>query len=339
MTVSNVVNGRSSQVGEGLTKRVLDACRVLGYLPHANARRLRTDQHKTVGLVIVDPSPHYVSDPLTAAVLAGLSACLGRNGYSTVLHGVAPAALDSIPLFREIESDGICLMLSGRPAQRRRVINRVATLGQPILLLQDSLPADVEDGASILQDDHAGGQAVAEHLFAHEARHAAMLVPLSEWPAMKRREEGVRTVLRRLARPPSFHVVRCGDEGFQATQDALSAHVDRFGVPDVLIGGNDQMAIAGMKLLCGRGLFVPEDVRVTGFNGLEFWRYAEPELTTVFSPAYALGETAGETMLWRLREGAFSFRERVLPVRFSAHGSSMLSAEEVRANAMIQFRR
>lgn len=326
MTVSNVVNGRSSQVSEALAKRVLDVCRALGYLPHANARRLRTDQRKTVGLVIVDPSPHYVSDPLTAAVLAGLSAFLGRNGYSTVLHGVPPSALDSIPLLKEIESDGICLMLSGGPAQRRRVIERVTTLGQPVLLLQETLPATVEDGACVLQDDCAGGKALAEHLFAQPTRHAAMLVPAVEWPAMKRREEGVRTVLRRLKQPPAFHMVRCGDEGFQATQSALAAHLDRFGPPDVLIGGNDQMAIAGMKLLRERGLAIPGDVRVTGFNGLEFWRYAEPELTTVFSPAYALGETAGEAMLQRLREGAFPFRERILPVQFSAHGSSVLPA-------------
>jgi hypothetical protein len=57
------------------------------------------------------------------------------------------------------------------------------------------------------------------------------------------------------------------------------------------------MAIAGMALLRRRGLRVPDDVRVTGFNGLEFWRYASPPLTTVFSPASAIGETAAEAML------------------------------------------
>lgn len=328
MTVSNVINGRAGQAGEALSQRVLDACRTLGYRPHANARRLRTDRRKTVGLVIVDPSPHYVSDPLTAAVLAGLNACLGRHGYSTVLHGVAPAALDSVTLLKEIESDGICLILSGPPAQRRRVIDRVRETGQPVLLVQDELPQDVEDGACVLQDDRAGGRLVAEHLFARPARHAVMLVPAVEWAAMARRIEGVRSVLRRLADAPDFHVVRCGDEGFEATQAALAAHLARHGAPDALIGGNDQMAIAGMKLLQRRGLSVPSDVRVCGFNGLDFWRYAEPEITTVFSPAYAIGEVAGEAMLARLRDGAFPFRERVLAVAFSVHGSSAWAQQD-----------
>ena len=61
---------------------------------------------------------------------------------------------------------------------------------------------------------------------------------------------------------------------------------------------------------------------VSGFHGLEFWRYATPELTTVFSPAYAIGETAGEAMLARLATGTFPFRETVLPVDFAVHRSS-----------------
>jgi LacI family transcriptional regulator len=324
MTVSNVINGRAGQVSEALSKRVLHACKALGYRPHANARRLRTNRRQAIGFVIVDPSAYYASDPLTAAVLAGLNAFLGGNGYSTTLHGVTPDALENITLLREIESDGICLMLSGPAAQRRSVIERVRALGQPVLLLQEKLPDDIDDGAAVMQDDCAGGRAVAEHLFAHAARQVAMLVPTAEWPAMKRRENGVRDVLKTLPVQPPLHVVRCGDEGFSATQAAFAEHIDRHGAPDVLIGGNDQMAIAGMKLLQNRGLRVPEDVRVTGFNGLEFWRYATPELTTVFSPAYSIGEAAGEAMIERLSQGRFPFRERVLPVTFSAHRSSLI---------------
>jgi LacI family transcriptional regulator len=327
MTVSNVVNGRAGQVGPEVAKRVRAACEQLGYRPHANARRLRTNRRQAIGVVIVDPSPAYVSDPLTAAMLAGLTASLGREGYSTVLHGVAPAELDDAPLLRHIESDGICLMLSGTPTKRRAIVERVRALGQPLLLLQDDVGEGIADAASIVQDDRGGAAALAQHLFDRPVGHAVMLVPEQPWPAMERREAGVRDVLRRLDRAPAFHVLRCGDEGFEPTQAALAAHVARHGVPDVVIGGNDQMAIAGMKLLAGRGLRIPQDVRVSGFNGLDFWRYATPELTTVFSPAYKLGEAAAAAMLQRLSLGAFSFRQQVLPVRFAAHGSTLASTD------------
>ncbi|OJY36492.1 MAG: hypothetical protein BGP06_20955 [Rhizobiales bacterium 65-9] len=334
MTVSNVVNGRAGQVGKPLADRVMKACQTLGYRPHANARRLRTDRRQAIGVIIIDPSPYYVSDPLTAAVLAGLNARLGARGYSIVIHGVSPTALDSVSMLRQVESDGVCLMLSGDARARSMVIDRVATLQQPVVLIQDRMPEDATDCASVLQDDFGGGRAVAEHLLDGGARRIVMLKPALEWPAMERREQGVRSALAGRGGSVAFDVVRGRDEGFEATQAALSRHIEAHGAPDALIGGNDQMAIAGMRLLSDRGLRIPQDVRVTGFNGLEFWRYATPELSTVFSPAYALGETAADAMLARLAEGAFPFREQVLPVRFAAHGSSASPQSESPARSI-----
>jgi LacI family transcriptional regulator len=323
MTVSNVVNARPGQVSKALAAQVLQACRRLGYRPNATARRLRTDRLRAIGLVIVDPSQHYLSDPLTAALLAGLNDCLRRHGHSTVLSGVPPGGLESLSLLREIESDGICLLLSGDAAERAAIIHRMARLGQPLVLIQDDLPDSVADGASVCQDDRGGGQAVARHLFASfRPRQAVMLVPGLEWPAMRKREDGIRDVLASLARPPVLHVLRCGAEDFDETQAALAAHIDQHGVPDLLIGGNDRMAIAGMKLLQGRGIQVPGRVRVTGFNGLDAWRYATPALTTVISPAYELGALAGTAMLRRLSEGRFPFRSRVLQVQLAPQASS-----------------
>ena len=329
MTVSNVINGRKGQVGPGMIARVLAACEQLDYRPHANARQLRTKQRMTVGVIIVDPSAHYLSDPFTAALLAGLNDVLQVAGYSIVLQGASLAELASLPLLRRIESDGICLLTSGAPAQRGRTIEQVAALGQPLVLIQDELPDNIADACSILQDDAGGGAEIALHLFQRSCKHAVMLVPSVAWAAMERREAGVRAVLQQMAKPPEFHVVCCGDEGFDDTQGAFCAHIDAHGLPDVVIGGNDRMAIAAMKLLHTRGSLVPRDVRVTGFNGFDFWRYASPELTTVFSPAFQLGEESARALLKRLQSGAFPWRKRVLPVVFAPTVSSDIAAQRM----------
>ena len=322
MTVSNVINGRSGQVGAKMTARVLAACERLDYRPHANARQLRTNRRMTVGVIVVDPSAHYLSDPFTAAMLAGLNDVLHAAGYSIVLQGASIDSLASVSLLKRIESDGICLLTSGGLAERRRTITQVAALGQPVVLIQDEIPDSVADGCSLIQDDAAGGAELARHLFERPCRHAVMLLPTVAWAAMERREAGVRAVLAGLAKPPAFHVVRCGDEAYDATQAAFSAHIRVHGEPDVVIGGNDRMAIAAMKLLIARGWRVPEDARVTGFNGFDFWRYASPELTTVLSPAFQLGEQGGQALLARLETGSFAWRQRALPVKFAPNVSS-----------------
>ena len=322
MTVSNVVNGRTREVGRETFERVMEACVRLGYRPHAAARRLRTNRRMAIGVVIVDPSPNYLADPFTAAMLAGLTDYLGPRNYSLVIHGASQDGVASVPLLQRIETDAICVMLSGGEADRRTMIERVASLGQPLVLIQDTISDDVVDGCSLIQDDFAGGVELARHLFSRPSRQAAMLVPRSEWSAMMRREAGIRTVLASLPKPPAFRLVRCGDEGFDATQLGLIRHINDHGVPDIVIGGNDHMAIAAMKLLTGRGQRVPEDVRITGFNGFNFWRYSSPELTTVISPAYALGEEAGKAILARLETGSFPYRAKSLAVRFIANRSS-----------------
>jgi LacI family transcriptional regulator len=129
-----------------------------------------------------------------------------------------------------------------------------------------------------------------------------------------------------MARPPAFHVVRCGDEGFDDTQAAFALHVEMHCLPDLVIGGNDRMAIAAMKFLQTLGRAVPADVRVTGFNGFDFWRYASPELTTVFSPAFQLGAESARALLRRLEFGSFPWRKRTLPVVFAPTVSSEVIA-------------
>ncbi len=326
MTVSNVINGRKGQVGAEMIERVLAACQRLDYRPHANARQLRTNRRMTVGVIIVDPSAHYLSDPFTAAMLAGLNDVLLVAGYSIVLQGASPAHLASLPLLRRIESDGICLLTSGTAEQRYQTIEQVAALGQPLVLIQDELPGDIADACSLIQDDTGGGAEIARHLFNRSSKHAVMLLPSVSWAAMERREAGVRSVLSTMARPPAFHVVRCGDEGFDDTQAAFALHVEMHGLPDVVIGGNDRMAIAAMKFLQTLGRAVPADVRVTGFNGFDFWRYASPELTTVFSPAFQLGAESARALLRRLEVGSFPWRKRTLPVVFAPTVSSEVIA-------------
>ncbi len=322
MTVSNVLNNRRGEVSEELSERVRRVAAELGYRPHVSARRLRTRRHMAISVALVDPSPAFLSDPLTAEMLAGLTAVLSAENYSTVLQGIAPKDVESAPFLRSNETDGICLILSGPPAQRALMMRRAASVGQPILVIQETVPDDITDAASVCLDDRRGARTIAARVASPSVRRVAMLVPAQEWPAIHRRARGIREGLRDAGSAATLDTLVCENEGLDASQAALAAYVAENGAPDLLIGGNDQMAIAGMKYLQGSGLRVPDDVQVFGFNGLSFSRYVTPELTTVLSPAHRLGETVGKAMLHRLADGAFRFREQVIPVELVMRGTT-----------------
>jgi len=75
-----------------------------------------------------------------------------------------------------------------------------------------------------------------------------------------------------------------------------------------------QIALTAMRVLKTRGLRIPDDVAVYGFNAFPFTEFADPALTTVRSPAYELGEKGAELLLARLESGQFASIEHVLPV-------------------------
>ena len=189
MTVSNVLNNRAGSVGPELSARVRRVAQELGYRPHALARRLRTQRNQIIGVVLVDASPYFLSDPLTAAMLAGLTAALHRLDYSTILHGVGPNEVEQASFLRNIETDGVCMVLSGSRATRRRVAERVVATNQPLVMMQEEVPDDIRDAASIYFDDRGGGRELARTLVASgDVRHVLFLVPALEWPAMQRRQ-------------------------------------------------------------------------------------------------------------------------------------------------------
>ena len=203
------------------------------------------------------------------------------------------------------------------------------TLGQPLVVLESKPSAKKsEDICFVRQDNYGGARTLAKHLIEVGARRLVHLVPKLSWPAIAERRRGVESALRGV-RGTSLAVVTSG-EGFEETQAALDAYLEHNAAPDAVMGANDQMGIAAMRLLIARGHRVPQDVMVTGFNAFEFRRYTNPVLTSVISSAYDIGSRAGAELLHRLIHGTFAKSDILLPTAFIA-GESTASAKSMRA--------
>lgn len=311
MTVSNVLRGKKGAT-ETTRARVLACAETLNYRPHASAARLRTAVHGTIGLLVVDQQPDFLRDPFTSHLAAGLANVASAQSRSLVVQGVRPASLSqSAPLLARVETDALCVLLSGSRSARESALQAVAALRQPVVLLQET-HGDLPDCCLVRQDDRGGGVMLGTYLAARlrDAPRVLMLRPAAEWDAQMERAAGL---IRGLGPGARVTQVRCGNEGWEDTQAAVARALDRHGIPDAVVGGNDQMALAAMRLLIDRGIAVPARTRVTGFNGFQMFRYAQPTLTTIVSPAYALGMSAAEAVLARL-SGSFPTGEVVLPV-------------------------
>lgn len=321
MTVSNVVNRRFHLMRPATRAQVERAIRQLEYRPNAIARGLRKAQSLTVGFLIVDDTQSFLSNPFITEMTAGISSILGKRGYGLLLHAVPEAAIEKTIFFKNVRADGLCLFLSGEDARRRAIIERVAQLNGPMVLLQEVDMAPGLDACIVRQRDFEGGVALARHALERGARRFAILVPRVSWPAATQRLGGMLHGLKAEAIPPP-EIVTCGDTRDADVSAALVSHFQRHRPPDAILALNDQMAVTAIQVLAARGLGTPGDVLVSGFNGFEPWSVFEPRLTTAISRAYDMGVAAARAMLKRLEQGTFARRELVLDVSLRVGAST-----------------
>ncbi|MCJ8144235.1 LacI family transcriptional regulator [Ancylobacter sp. A5.8] len=313
-TVSKVVNGITAGVSEATRLRVENAIQQLGYRPNRLGRGLRTLRHSAIGMAIVDPSPTFLTDPFTTNLVAGLANVLSQHGFGLLIQGVKPGQLEQSLLVKRSDVDGLCTLCCGTPRERRAIVRLLASLGQPLVAFQEAPDAEVPDTCFVRQDDRSGGAALGRRILARGSKRVSLFIANVTWPAVEERILGLRSVLAPAG--VMLNITTCDDSRIDDITRAVASHIDREGLPDALVGQNDQIALAAMKLLKSRGLIIPHEVTVYGFNGFAFSAFADPSLTTIRSPAYELGVAGGELLLERLDAGRFSVMERTLPVTF-----------------------
>jgi DNA-binding LacI/PurR family transcriptional regulator len=156
-TASNVANGRLEMMSGATRARVEHAMRLLKYRPDEGARSLRLAQKRTIGLIVVDDSPRFLTDAMNTNIIAGFSNTLSVNGFGLLMTGLRLSAIEETRLIRRDQTDALCVIPSGASADRRRLCLQLKETGQPILIFQDRAPAFLPDAASVRQNDHKAG--------------------------------------------------------------------------------------------------------------------------------------------------------------------------------------
>jgi DNA-binding LacI/PurR family transcriptional regulator len=285
-TVSRVING-SAAVSEATRQRVLDVVAELGYEPNATARALSTGRTRSIGVI----APFFTRSSVIER-LRGVAPMLAGAGYQLILFDVeSPEQRHST--FRSVigRVDGL---LSISIAPTAGDLRRLELAGIPVVLVDhrhDRLP-------SIVVDDVEGGRMATAHLL--ELGHARIafagdtLDGVHGASASSRRCVGYQRALVDAGVPIRPELVRLRPHGRESTviaEELLTlAHP-----PTAVFAASDFQALAMVEAFEARGLRVPQDVSVVGFDDVELARYAG--LTTVAQPLAASGTRGAELLL------------------------------------------
>ncbi|MEU6852688.1 LacI family DNA-binding transcriptional regulator [Actinacidiphila alni] len=306
-TVSNVVNNYP-HVTPGMRERVQRAIDELGYRPNLTARHLRKGRTGIIALAVPELGNPYFAE-LAGAVIDAAA----RHDYTVLLDHTAGQREKEVLVsqgFRAHVIDG--LILSPIELEAADLLGRIDDA--PLVLLGEREYDAPYDQIAI--DNVAAARSAVRHLTGLGHRRIAFLGARREsarQPAHLRLR-GWREELAAAGLPGDDSLVAATDGyGRWDGAAAMNALLDRGTRPDAVFAYNDLMALGAMRALVERGLRVPQDVSVVGFDDVEEGRFSTIALTTVSPDKQAIARLAVERVVARLTGTPQISAERITP--------------------------
>jgi DNA-binding LacI/PurR family transcriptional regulator len=288
-TVSRALRN-PARLNAGTAERIRKIAREMGYRPNTVGRSLATQRTDTIGVVVTSLADPFVSDVITAVEDVAHS-----RGYAVFLanSNANPERETSVVRsFHERRVDGVVVMASRVGALYRPLL---ADLNVPIVLIDNQYPGEFADAISI--DDFGGAKLAVSHLLNLGHRRIAYIGDRFGLQSDDDRLLGYREAMKAAGLNPSVELTVSGDgkpEGGKAAMQALLALRE---LPTAVFCYNDMTAIGALRTLHDRGVRVPGDISIVGFDDLPIASFVEPPLTTVRQPRTQMGRQAAEILL------------------------------------------
>ncbi len=290
-TASKALN-KSGKLKAETRARVLNAANELGFRPNYLAQSLQRGTSATIGLISNDSFGRF-----TMPIMEGLEAHLAEQGVAVFMCN----ATDNPELERRHVEQLLSKRVDGLFVTARRADHRpqIDLGGARLPVIYVFSQSDAVDSACLLPDDEGGARLATEHLISQGRRRIAHITGPEDFEAVSLRRQGYCKALETagITHDPNLCLQGNWSEAW-GSQAIDMLFGDRAVVPDAVFCGNDQIARGAIAALTRRGIAIPKDVAVVGFDNWEVMTNAtRPPLTSVDMNLYQLGREAGSRLM------------------------------------------
>jgi LacI family transcriptional regulator len=297
-TVSRVINDRPDVAPE-TRKRVLEAIHELGYQPSALARSLIQQRSYTLG--VVTAGLKHIGP---ARTLSGITSAAEEAGYALLLKELPRFDTENVvPIFQALLSrhvDGIIWAVPEVGENRNWVDRQSFDLNIPIVHLAMEPKENI---STVSIDNYLGGRMAMSHLLEQGYRHIGHISGPMDWWEARQRMAAWQDALKESGFEARDDYCAQGNwssaSGVQAVEKLFAQYQDI----DSIFVANDQMALGVIQLACQRGLKIPDDFGIVGFDNIPESEFFCPPLTTIQQDQYAVGIVAVEETLKMIKSG------------------------------------
>lgn len=293
-TVSRVLNGRGD-VSEETREAVSRVIRENGYTANRNARGLSAGRTGLVGVLVPLVYPAYFS-----GILAGAAEALSERDFQIVLSPTGGEHDREVSIVDRLHglTDGAIIIL---PEESSEELERLLDSGFRFVVLDPLMPLE-ERIPSVSAAHMSGADQAMKHLLDLGHRRVGQISGPRGWVATEDRRRGYRAALSGAGILPDPALEREAEPEIDPGRAAAEQLLDLSEPPTAIFAFNDNIAIGAIQAARARGLRVPEDLSVVGFDDVEHATIVTPALTTVRQPLAEMGRT-GVSLLMRLLEG------------------------------------
>jgi len=277
-------------VAKETREAVLCAVETTGYQPNSMAVSLCRLETRTIVVLVSD-----IANPFYAEVFKGAEEMARDYGYSVLIGDLSTDPENGasyVDLVRARRADGIVLMSAKPPP------NLGDGVKVPIIFASNDDPDDVFPSVSI--DYTLAAKSAVRHLLSLGHRRIGHLSGRLSAASSRAKLEGYRQALREAGAQPSPELEYEGDYSIDCAAEGLESLMNVDEPPTALFAGNDEMAIGAIRSLALRGLSVPADCSLVGFDDIKFAASYNPAITTVRVPRFEIGREAMGLMIRRL---------------------------------------
>jgi DNA-binding LacI/PurR family transcriptional regulator len=290
-TVSRAIRN-TGEISPETRKAVLELAEKWNYKPNPLAMGLLKNKTNTIGIIIPDAESYYYS-----SILSGIDRVAAENNYSLLTcytndnYKNEIEAIDKL-LFSRVEGIISC------PASETSEFlyyNKLIDDKFPLILV-DRRCKDIKT-TTIVTDNYRSAFELTEHLITEGCRRIALITSFEPLSVGRQRFDAYKDALLKHNIPFKSNLIIHGNLNISTSIEATRNLLKLPELPDAIIGNDDTVAMAAMKVIKESGLKIPENIALAGFNDDPFSSFLEPALTTVGQPGYLMGLKAIDKML------------------------------------------
>ncbi|MFJ6079488.1 LacI family DNA-binding transcriptional regulator [Pseudarthrobacter sp. NPDC092419] len=293
--VSYALNGQPG-VSDATRERILQVAKELGWKPSLRAKGLSVAKAYALGLVVARDAKLLGTDPFFPAFIAGIESTLAEHDYTLVLSvATAPGAEERA--YRKLSDggrvDGV-ILTDVRHGDSR--IKLLQTLKMPAVTL--NRPDGESPFPAVCMDDTDGIAAAVEHLIALGHSRIGHVGGGQEYIHGRSRRRAWESAMARAGL--DVDLFESSDFTASGGAAATAELLNRPQPPTAIVYANDLMATSGQSYAQSRGINIPGDLSITGYDNAEFTQYLNPPLTTISADPMLWGRQAASVLLNQL---------------------------------------